>query len=77
MGSVNYEEKSGVWTVHSELEKRPMLRGFAKSKAEAEKMMADLKANDPDAAQSEYWLLELSRGELEDFRHVGMLPPGF
>lgn len=77
MATVNYEEKSGIWTVHSEFEKRPMLRGFAKSKAEAEQLMATLKKEDPDAAQTEYWLIELSRGALEDFRNFGMLPPGY
>ncbi len=69
--------KSGIWTVHSEFESRPMLRGFTKTKAEAETLMATLKAEDPDAAKSEYWLIELSNGALEDFRNFGMLPPGF
>lgn len=75
--SPNYEEKSGIWTVHSEFEKRPSLRGFRKTKAEAEKLMAELKAEDPDSASTEYWLIELTHGALEDFRSFGMLPPGF
>ena len=75
--SPNTEEKSGIWTVHSEFEKRPSLRGFTKTKAEAEKLMATLKAEDPDSAKAEYWLIELSVGALEDFRSFGMLPPGF
>lgn len=66
--------KCGVWTVHSEFEKRPMLRGFAKTKAEAESKMSALKHDDPE---SEYWLVELTWGELQDFREVGMLPAGF
>lgn len=69
--------KSGIWTVHSEFENRPMLRGFTKTKAEAEQLMAQLKAEDQDADKSEYWLIELSNGALEDFRRFGMLPPGF
>lgn len=69
--------KSGIWTVHSEFESRPMLRGFAKTKAEAETLMATLKSEDADSAKSEYWLIELSNGALEDFRRFGMLPAGY
>ena len=67
---------SGVWTVHSESDGRPGLRGFSKSKAEAEVLMASLKVADADAA-TEYWLIELSHRQLEDFRAAGMLPPGY
>ena len=73
----NFEEKCGIWTVHSETDSRPVLRGFAKSKSEAEELLNKLKGEDADADKTEYWLLELSRGELEDFRQFGMLPPGF
>lgn len=67
---------SGIWTVHSEADGRPGLRGFAKSKAEAEALMASLKADD-DNASAEYWLIELSNNQLEDFKDAGMVPPGF
>lgn len=67
---------SGIWTVHSEADGRPGLRGFAKSKAEAEALLASLKADD-DNASAEYWLIELSNNQLEDFKDAGMLPPGF
>jgi hypothetical protein len=66
--------KCGVWTVHSEIDNKPSLRGFAKTKADAEARMAKLKADD---SESEFWLVELTYGELEDFRNFGMLPPGF
>jgi len=74
-----WEQKSGVWTVHSEHghDKRPTLRGFAKTKAEAEALLQKLKGSDADAAMTEYWVLEITKGELDDFRHYGMLPPGF
>jgi hypothetical protein len=39
--------------------------------------MAQLKAEDPDSASTEYWLIELTHGALEDFRSFGMLPPGY
>jgi hypothetical protein len=64
----------GIWTLHSEIENRPMLRGFAKTKADAEKRMKELSADEPD---SKFWLIELTHGELQDFRDYGMLPPGF
>lgn len=66
---------SGIWTVHSEADGRPGLRGFAKTKAEAETLMARLKHDDENAA-AEYWLIELSNNQLEDFRDAGMVPPG-
>jgi hypothetical protein len=72
-----WEQKCGVWTVHSEREGRPTLRGFAKSKADAEALLAKLKDDDADAAMTEYWVLEITAGELDDFRQFGMLPPGY
>jgi len=66
---------TGIWTVHSEADGRPGLRGFAKSKAEAETLMAQLKLDDANAA-AEYWLIELSENALEDFRDAGMVPDG-
>lgn len=75
------EAMSGIWTVHSASQSRPMLRGFCQSQAEAEKLMANLKTNDEPSeegsAPAEYWLVELSNGALADFRAFGMLPPGF
>ena len=69
------EALTGIWTVHSEADGRPGLRGFAKSKAEAETLMARLKHDDANAA-AEYWLIELSENALEDFRDAGMVPEG-
>lgn len=66
---------TGIWTVHSEADGRPGLRAFAKSKAEAESLMAQLKVDDDNAAV-EYWLIELSNNQLEDFRDAGMVPDG-
>jgi hypothetical protein len=67
-------QKCGVWTVHSDTEGRPMLRGFAKSKPEAEALLAKLKADEQEA---EFWLVELTHNELEDFKQFGMLPAEF
>ena len=72
-----WEQKCGVWTVHSEKDGHPTLRGFAKTRAEAEQVLAKLKGQDADAAMTEYWVLEITVGELEDFRNFGMLPPGY
>lgn len=73
----HWEEKCGVWTVHSEFEARPTLRGFAKTKAEAEALMETMKSKDSDAHKTKYWVLEITHGELDDFRNFAMLPPGF
>lgn len=68
---------SGIWTVHSETDGRPGLRGFATSQAEAEQLLSKLKTDDGErAAATEYWLLELDVNQLEDFRDAGMVPEG-
>jgi hypothetical protein len=69
--------KSGVWTVHSSMDNKPQLRGFTNSEAEADELLARLKGEDADAAETTYWTLELSNAALGDFRDAGMLPPGF
>ena len=74
---INWTEKTGIWTVHSSVDKRPALRGFAKSRPDAEALMATMKAQEPASSTATYWLVELARGELEDFRSYGMLPPGY
>lgn len=73
----DWTAKSGVWTVHSETDNHPRLRGFAKTRADAEALLSRIRGEDPDAAKSEYWVFELSRGSLQDFRDHNMLPPGF
>ncbi len=67
-------DNCGVWTIHCEIEDRPMLRGFAHTRQEADAQMAQLKAQDPAA---NFWLVELTHGSLQDFRDAAMLPPGF
>lgn len=74
---VDWTAKSGVWTVHSETDRHPTLRGFAKSRAEAEALLSQLRGADPDAARTEYWIYELSHGSLQDFRDADMVPEGF
>ncbi len=74
--AVSGSTSSGIWTVHSEADGRPALRGFAKTKAEAEALLASLKSDDDDP-RAEYWLIELSRDQLEDFKEAGLVPPGF
>jgi hypothetical protein len=73
----DWTAKSGVWTVHSEMDNHPQLRGFAKTQAEAEGLMAKIKAGDADADKTRYWVYEISKGALQDFRDFNMLPEGF
>jgi hypothetical protein len=75
--NIDWTAKSGVWTVHSEADKRPQLRGFAHTRDEALALMARLQGEDADASTTEYWVYEISKGALQDFRDFNMLPPGF
>ncbi len=66
---------SGIWTVHSETGGKPGLRAFARTKAEAERLMAGFKIGDEDAA-AQYWVIELTNDQLGDFRDAGLVPDG-
>jgi len=64
---------SGIWSVHSERDNKPMLRGFSKTETSANDLLKTLRAEDNDADETEYWVLELTENEVADFSNAGML----
>ena len=67
-------QPSNLWSVHSEAEGRPYIRAWAKSEAEATQKMAELKARDPNAAKNRYFLVRLTRGQVEGLKQTGFIP---
>ena len=70
----NPAEDSGLWSVHCSFDNKPVIRAWTHSKAEAEAKLEELKRTDRNAAQIEYWILPLSKGQVEDFKAIGFIP---
>src|SRR5207244_4977716 len=62
------------WAVHSSRESRPVFRAWAKSEAEAEKRLAELKKGDRDSEKTEYWVVRMTRRQVDGFKKVGFMP---
>jgi hypothetical protein len=69
-----HEELSALWSVHSETEGQPMMRAWTKSEAEAEAELEKLKASDEDASKTEYWVMQLTTGDVNNFKASGFIP---
>jgi hypothetical protein len=65
---------ANVWAVHAERDGQPWLRDWATSEADANKKLAEHKANDDEADKTEYWVMQMSVAELESFQHAGVIP---
>ena len=63
-----------VWAVHAEREGQPWLRDWARSENEAKEKLADCQGNDDDASETEYWIMQMTRAELESFQSAGVIP---
>lgn len=68
------EDDSGLWSVHSEYDHRPTICAWMRSETEATQKMAELKADDPNAGETEYWILPLSNRQVEGFKATGFIP---
>lgn len=67
------EALTGFFGIHSEKNGCPMMRGWAKSEAEANAMLEKIKASDAEP-EDEYWIMEMTEPELETHRAVGLIP---
>lgn len=70
----NPDAPSHLWSVHSETDGMPMMRAWAKSEADANTVLEELKSSDEDAAKTEYWVLQLTNGEVSQFKASGFIP---
>lgn len=69
-----HEELSNLWSVHSETDGQPMMRAWTRTEAEANEELNKLKASDEDAAKTEYWVMQLTQGDVNNFKASGFIP---
>lgn len=67
-------QPSDLWSVHSETDGRPMMRAWAKTEAEANELLQELKRSDEDSEKTQYWVLQLTKGDVLDFKASGFIP---
>jgi hypothetical protein len=65
---------SNLWAVHSESDGKPYIRRWAKSEADAQAFIPELKKTDALAATNTYWVTQLTVGEVTGFKHTGFIP---
>lgn len=64
---------STFWGIHSEKDGKPVIRAWAKSEAEANALVAKIKAGDP-TPEDEYWVTPLSERSVAMFKDSGFIP---
>lgn len=69
-----HHDFADVWAVHAERDGQPWLRDWARSEAEANQKMAALQASDENAAETEYWVIRMTKSEVESFQAAGVIP---
>jgi len=69
-----HDTLSALWSVHSDLEDQPMIRVWTRSEADANTELAKLKSEDEDAAKTEYWVMQLTEGDVNNFKASGFIP---
>ena len=62
------------WGVHSSKDNQPLFRGWGKTKEEAEKRLEEIRRDDGDAQDDEYWVVQMTEDELERCRAEGVIP---
>ncbi|MBL8950857.1 MAG: hypothetical protein JNK82_08780 [Myxococcaceae bacterium] len=67
-------EFANCWAIHSEREQRPSLRGWGRTEAEANEKMKQLQAEDPEKANTNYWVIRMTKGEHSILKETGFLP---
>lgn len=68
------DDLSNLWGIHSEKNQRPVFRGWARSKGEAEKRMAEIKAEDAESADDRYWITHMTKAQVAGFKGMGAIP---
>ena len=65
---------ANIWAVHAEREGQPWLRDWAKSENAAKEKLAACQAQDDEAAETEYWIMQMTKAELASFVAAGVIP---
>ncbi|MEE8409295.1 MAG: hypothetical protein V3T05_06805 [Myxococcota bacterium] len=71
------ENMSSFFGVYSSIEKRPVIRAWARSKDEADGKLNELRTADAKTdrgEEEEYYVVRLSKPELEGYRQGGFIP---
>jgi hypothetical protein len=72
--TVPIAEFSDLWAVHSKVEDRPAIAAWARSEQEAKAKMAELKQTGPRNAPVEYWVMRMTKNQVEVFKRSGFIP---
>jgi hypothetical protein len=68
-------EFSELWAVHCEKDECPVFLAWAPSEKAAKERLQQLKAQaGEELAGTEYWVVQMTRGEVEDFKEAGVIP---
>jgi hypothetical protein len=62
-----------LWAIHSEKDGRPVLRRWAPSEDEANRVMGELKSTDA-TPEDGYWITRLSSHQIEALKGNGFIP---
>ena len=50
------------------------MRCWCQTEAEAKKRLEEFKARDADSAQTQYWVYQLRKGDVQNFKLAGFIP---
>ena len=67
------DEYVKFWSVHSKKDDKPCYRGWAKSEDEAKALAEQLRQEDGDSEDA-YWVIQMTKNELDTFRAQGEIP---
>jgi len=72
--TVPIAEFSNLWAVHSKVEERPAIAAWAHSEQAAVAKMAALKQSAPRGTAVEYWVMRMTKNQVEVFKRSGFIP---
>jgi hypothetical protein len=63
-----------LWAVHSEKDGMPQLRGWARSEAEAQRLLEQIRADDGERRDDQYWVMQMTKKHIEHGKNTGFIP---
>lgn len=64
---------SGIFGIHASYNDQPLMRGWAKNEAAAQKLIAELQRTDGNSSDTKYWWMPMSNHELSIWRNAGVI----